>query len=68
MSCEKCADNRLSMRVEALRLAVDGASISHKIDFEETADRYFVWLMSPNKETYPIYEKSRRKNTKKELT
>jgi hypothetical protein len=61
MSCEKCADNRLSMRVEALRLAVDGASISHKIDFEETADRYFVWLMQANK-------KSQKKDVKKELT
>ena len=57
MSCNNCADKRLTMRVEALRLAVEGASLSHKIDFEETADRYFVWLTQPNK-----------KSQKKELT
>tara|TARA_R110000824_G_scaffold345160_1_gene531815 strand:- start:178 stop:384 length:207 start_codon:yes stop_codon:yes gene_type:complete len=55
MSCDDCADNRLGMRVQALKLAVEGASISHKIDFEETADRYYVWLMSPDKDSYPMH-------------
>ena len=61
MSCEKCADNRLNMRVEPLRLAVEGASISHKIDFEDVANRYFTWLTQANK----IPQK---KSAKKELT
>ena len=49
MSCDNCANNRLSMRVEALRLAVEGASVSHKINFEDVADRYYEWLSRPNK-------------------
>lgn len=61
MSCDKCAGNRLAMRVESLKLAVEGASISRKIDFEETADRYFVWLMQSGK-------KLQKKDAKKELT
>jgi hypothetical protein len=36
------------MRVAALKLAVEGASISHKIDFESIADSYFNWLMKSN--------------------
>jgi hypothetical protein len=48
MTCSNCADNRLSMRVAALKLAVEGASVSHKIDFESTADSYFNWLMKSN--------------------
>ena len=61
MSCDRCAGNRLAMRVESLKLAVEGASISNKIDFEETADRYFVWLMKSDK-------KVQKKAVRKELT
>jgi len=45
MTCSNCADNRLNMRIAALKLAVEGASISRKIDFESIADKYFNWLM-----------------------
>ena len=61
MSCDNCANNRLSMRVEALRLAVEGASVSHKINFEDVADRYYEWLSRPNK-------KPENKTAKKQLT
>jgi hypothetical protein len=36
------------MRIAALKLAVEGASISRKIDFESIADKYFNWLMKSN--------------------
>jgi hypothetical protein len=51
MTCSDCADNRLSMRVAALKLAVEGASVSHKIDFKSTADSYFNWLMKSTSKT-----------------
>jgi hypothetical protein len=57
MSCAKCDGIRQDMRVHALKLAVEAASISQKIDFESTADSYFNWLM-----------KSNSKPQKKELT
>ena len=44
-------------RMEALRLAVEASSISHKIDFEELADRYFIWLCKSA-------PKQRKKNAK----
>ena len=68
MTCDNCADSRLNMRVLALKLAVDGASISHKIDFEDIAARYFVWLMAHDEELHPAHQKPQRKNVKKELT
>jgi hypothetical protein len=47
MSCEKCDSARRDLRVHALQLAVEASSISHKIDFEALADRYFAWLSMP---------------------
>jgi|6_EtaG_2_1085325.scaffolds.fasta_scaffold245854_1 hypothetical protein len=61
MSCDNCDDAYLNLRIQALRLAVEASSISHKVDFEALADRYFVWLSKPS-------AKAHKKTVKKQLT
>tara|TARA_R110002020_G_scaffold472960_1_gene701587 strand:- start:25 stop:213 length:189 start_codon:yes stop_codon:yes gene_type:complete len=50
------------LRVEALRLAVHGASESTMLKFDDLADRYYNWLINE-----PIVKKNTRKVLSKQV-
>mgnify|MGYP003131646639 CR=1 FL=1 len=50
------------LRLEALRLAVHGASESTMLKFDDLANRYYEWLINE-----PIIEKKTRKVSSKQV-